>query len=240
MRCSPGQLSTDDSTRWLKRDRGTLLDLLIMCERPERRQTFPFSLGRCHAVTEGYEAARPGAFLQTTPAGTKKRPGNTPRSLKNVRATETATDVSVLPREMSRSDRGVRGREAWSVFQNSYRRRQKKRPKNTPRSLKNVRAKGLEPIRTKAPDPKSGLATNYNTLANPFRKTHNMKPIAEYNLVGSCRILCPKRNAKIVKDFQFSKPVRIFAKNTEKKYDICASKKTNRKNRGPELETKTG
>ena len=43
-----------------------------------------------------------------------------------------------------------------------------------------------------------------------------MKPIAEYDLVGSCRILCPKRNAKIVKDFQFSKPVRIFVKNTEK------------------------
>ena len=52
-----------------------------------------------------------------------------------------------------------------------------------------------------------------------------MKPIAEYDLVGSCRILCPKRNAKIVKDFQFSKPVRIFAENTEKKYDICASKR---------------
>ena len=52
-----------------------------------------------------------------------------------------------------------------------------------------------------------------------------MKSIAEYDLVGSCRILCPKRNAKIVKDFQFSKPVRIFVKNTEKKYDICASKK---------------
>ena len=28
-----------------------------------------------------------------------------------------------------------------------------------------VRVKGLEPIRTKAPDPKSGLATNYNTPA---------------------------------------------------------------------------
>lgn len=136
-----------------------------------------------------------------------------------------AADVSVLPREMSRSDRGVRNREARSVFQNSSRRRKKKRPRSTPQSLKNVRAKGLEPIRTKAPDPKSGLATNYNTLANPFRKTHNMKPIAEYDLVGSCRILCPKRNAKIVKDFQFSKPVRIFVKNTEKKYDICASKR---------------
>ena len=102
---------------------------------------------------------------------------------------------------------------------------QKRDRRNTLRSLDKVRAKGLEPIRTKAPDPKSGLATNYNTLANPFRKTHNMKPIAEYDLVGSCRILCPKRNAKIVKDFQFSKPVRIFVKNTEKKYDICASKK---------------
>ena len=29
-----------------------------------------------------------------------------------------------------------------------------------------VRVKGLEPIRTKAPDPKSGLATNYNTPAS--------------------------------------------------------------------------
>ena len=28
-----------------------------------------------------------------------------------------------------------------------------------------VRAKGLEPIRLTAPDPKSGLATNYNTPA---------------------------------------------------------------------------
>lgn len=136
-----------------------------------RRQTFPFSLGRCHAVTEGYEAAKPGAIVP-----------------------------------------------------NSSRGRKKKRPRNTLRSLDKVRAKGLEPIRTKAPDPKSGLATNYNTLANPFRKTHNMKPIAEYDLVGSCRILCPKRNAKIVKDFQFTKRMKIFEENTEKKHDICASK----------------
>ena len=134
-----------------------------------------------------------------------------------------------------------RFRKTWMErFSKQLPQAKKKRPRSTPQSLKNVRAKGLEPIRTKAPDPKSGLATNYNTLANPFRKTHNIKPIAEYDLVGSCRILCPKRNAKIVKDFQFSKPVRIFVKNTEKKYDICASKKTNRKNCGPELETKTG
>ena len=165
-------VSPNNSRRRKKRDRGTLLDLLVVCERPKRRQTFPFSLGRCHAVTEGYETARPGAFVQTLFAVIKKR------------------------------DR-----------------------RNTLQSLDKVRAKGLEPIRTKAPDPKSGLATNYNTLANPFRKTHNIKPIAEYDLVGSCRILCPKRNTKIVKDFQFSKPVRIFVKNTEKKYDICASKK---------------
>ena len=154
-------------------------------------------------------------FQKSSRRRKKKRPGNTPQSLKNVRATETARDVSILPREMSRSDRGVRGREALSVSPNNSRRRKKKRPRSTPQSLKDVRAKGLEPIRTKAPDPKSGLATNYNTLANPFRKTHNMKPIAEYDLVGSCRILCPKRNAKIVKDFQFSKPVRIFVKKND-------------------------
>ena len=70
----------------------------------------------------------------------KKRPGNTPRSLNNVRATETATDVSILPREMSRSDRGVRNREALSVFQNSSRRRKKRDRGTRPRSLKNVQA----------------------------------------------------------------------------------------------------
>lgn len=150
---------------------GIFLDLLITCERPKRRQTFPFSLGRCHAVTEGYEAARPEATVQNSSRVHKKR------------------------------DRGL-------ILD----------------LQKKVRAKGLEPIRTKAPDPKSGLATNYNTLANPFRKTHNMKPIAEYDLVGSCRILCPKRNTKIVKDFQFTKRMKIFAENTEKKHDICASK----------------
>ena len=175
-----------------------------------------------------------------TPQDGAKKAWDIPRPLDNVRATETATDVSVLPREMSRSDRGVRNREALSVSPELLPQAKKKRPGNTPRPLNNVRAKGLEPIRTKAPDPKSGLATNYNTLANPFRKTHNIKPIAEYDLVGSCRILCPKRNAKIVKDFQFSKPVRIFVKNTEKKIRYLCIEKTNRKNRGPELETKTG
>ncbi len=61
----------------------------------------------------------------------KKRPRNTPRSLKNVRATETATDVSILPREMSRSDRGVRGREALSVSPELLPRARKKRDRGT-------------------------------------------------------------------------------------------------------------
>ena len=34
-----------------------------------------------------------------------------------------------------------------------------------------VRMKGLEPIRLTAPDPKSGLATNYNTSASEFQRT---------------------------------------------------------------------
>ncbi len=79
-------------------------------------------------------------FSKHLPQAQKKRPGNTPQSLKNVRATETATDVSILPREMSRSDRGVRGREALSVSPELIPQATKKRPKNTPRSLKNVRA----------------------------------------------------------------------------------------------------
>ena len=33
-------------------------------------------------------------------------------------------------------------------------------------SLFYVRAKGIEPIRLTAPDPKSGLSTNFNTPAN--------------------------------------------------------------------------
>ena len=111
-----------------------------------------------------------------TPQDGLKETGEHSTISKNLRATETATDVSILPREMSRSDRGVRNREALSVSPNNSRRRQKKRPGNTPRSLKNVRAKGLEPIRTKAPDPKSGLATNYNTLAKPFGRLITLSP----------------------------------------------------------------
>ena len=54
-----------------------------------------------------------------------------------------------------------------------------------------VRAKGREPIRTKAPDPKSGLATNYNTLAKSLRKAYNRSPSSEETF-GSCFYLCPK------------------------------------------------
>ena len=53
--------------------------------------------------------------------------------------------------------------------------RAKKEAVGFPRPL-SVRAKGLEPIRTKAPDPKSGLATNYNTLAKPFGRLITLSP----------------------------------------------------------------
>ena len=69
-------------------------------------------------------------FSKQLPQAQKKRPGNTPRSIKNVRATETATDVSILSREMSRSDRGVRNREALSVSPNNSSGHKKKRPGN--------------------------------------------------------------------------------------------------------------
>lgn len=52
---------------------------------------------------------------------------------------------------------------------------QKEDVESSPRPL-SVRAKGLEPIRTKAPDPKSGLATNYNTLAKPFGRLITLSP----------------------------------------------------------------
>ena len=54
--------------------------------------------------------------------------------------------------------------------------------KSSPRGCFFVRAKGLESIRTKGPDPKSGLATNYNTPAKPFGRLitgarHRKKPL---------------------------------------------------------------
>lgn len=49
-----------------------------------------------------------------TPQDGLKETGEHSTISKNLRATETATDVSILPREMSRSDRGVRNREALS------------------------------------------------------------------------------------------------------------------------------
>ena len=143
---SPGQLFTDDSTRWCKigrgcssrpldnvratetaadvsvlpremsrsdrgvrnrealsvcpnptrgrkkRDRGTLLDLLITCERPKRRQTFPFSLVRCHAVTEGYEAARPGAIVPNSTRGRIKKETGEHSSISKKRASDRNGD----------------------------------------------------------------------------------------------------------------------------------------------------
>lgn len=83
-------------------------------------------------------------------------------------ASDQTSETCILAGEMSRSDRGVRG---LTESRSSHR----KRPWNIPRPL-SVRAKGLEPIRTKAPDPKSGLATNYNTLAKPFGRLITLSP----------------------------------------------------------------
>ena len=75
-----------------------------------------------------------------TPQDGVKKAWDIPRPLDNVRATETATDVSVLPREMSRSDRGVRGREALSVCTNLSRGHKKRDRGYNPRSRDYVRA----------------------------------------------------------------------------------------------------
>ena len=83
-----------------------------------------------------------------------------------VRATKRRRRIFSLGR-CHDSDRGERNREARSSH--------RKRPWEFPRPL-SVRAKGLEPIRTKAPDPKSGLATNYNTLAKPFGRLITLSP----------------------------------------------------------------
>ena len=68
----------------------------------------------------------PDNFSQMTPQDGAKKAWDIPRPLDNVRATETAADVSVLPREMSRSDRGVRNREALSDCPALHSRAQKK------------------------------------------------------------------------------------------------------------------
>ena len=73
---------------------------------------------------------------------------------------------SIFPwKGMSRSDRG------WEV-EDSLRPYEKREP--FAGSLFDVRAKGIEPIRLSAPDPKSGLSTNFNTPAElpvPMERT---------------------------------------------------------------------
>ena len=83
----------------------------------------------------------------------------------SVRATKRRRRMFSLGR-CHASDRGERSHEA------------RARPKKTVECSTAffVRAKGLEPIRTKAPDPKSGLATNYNTLAKPFGRLITLSP----------------------------------------------------------------
>ena len=45
-----------------------------------------------------------------------------------------------------------------------------------------VRAKGIEPIRLSAPDPKSGLSTNFNTPADIYVLIPSVKGLQRYYL----------------------------------------------------------
>ena len=119
-----------------------------------------FSLGRCHASDRGERSHEARS--------SRKRGGRGSLLLFCECASDQTSETYILPGEMSRSDRGVRG---LTESRSSHR----KRPWEFPRPL-SVRAKGLEPIRTKAPDPKSGLATNYNTLAKPFGRLITLSP----------------------------------------------------------------
>ena len=131
-------MSKPDS-RAQKKGRGIVLDLLKIVRETETAadvSVLPREMSRSDRGVRGREALSDCPELH--PRAQKKRPGIIPRPLDNVRATETVTDVSVLPREMSRSDRGVRGREALSDCPELHSRAQKKRPGNTPRSLKKM------------------------------------------------------------------------------------------------------
>ena len=46
-----------------------------------------------------------------------------------------------------------------------------------------VRAKGIEPIRLSAPDPKSGLSTNFNTPATVFLLLSLTKGLQMYDIL---------------------------------------------------------
>ena len=54
-------------------------------------------------------------------------------------------------------------------------------------SLFDVRAKGIEPIRLSAPDPKSGLSTNFNTPAN---RIANVRQIMRFAKLFIRRYIC--------------------------------------------------
>ena len=96
-------------------------------------------------VLSGTNSIRKDVLFRKNVLDGTKRESHTARdaptvNTKSLRATETASAVSILPREMSRSDRGVRYREARSWHE--------KRLWFAPQPF-SVRAKGLEPIRTR-------------------------------------------------------------------------------------------
>ena len=138
---SPGQLFTDDSTRWCKIGRGCSsrpLDNVRATETAADVSVLPREMSRSDRGVRNREALSDCPELVSR--AQKRDRGHIPRPLDNVRATETAADVSVLPREMSRSDRGVRNREALSDCPELVSRAQKRDRGHIPRPLDNVRA----------------------------------------------------------------------------------------------------
>lgn len=64
-----------------------------------------------------------------------------------------------------------------------------------------MRAKGLEPPRLAAPDPKSGLATNYNTPATILNKNNSEEQPTNYICIA-----CPCNwECKVIKKYLPSK-----------------------------------
>ena len=128
--------------------------------RATKRRRRKFSLGRSHASDRGER--KPGG-----PKLAQKRPWRDPSAVLCECERPNVGDVNSPWGDVTLVTEGRESREARSSH--------KKRPWEFPRPLF-VRAKGLEPIRTKAPDPKSGLATNYNTLAKPFGRLITLSP----------------------------------------------------------------
>lgn len=147
---SPSEVRTE---RWSRESSA----VLRACERPNVGDVYS-PWGEVTLVTEGRETASPEARAKDVVEGAFC-------CSESVRATKRQRRIFSLWR-CHVSDRGERKPGGPKLA--------RKKPWSSTAFF--VRAKGLEPIRTKAPDPKSGLATNYNTLAKPFGRLITLSP----------------------------------------------------------------